>query len=33
VTGKKVFVVVTGEPSSLSAARIYVEKDGVAPPM
>jgi hypothetical protein len=33
VPGKKVFVVAQGEPSSLSALRIYVEKDGVAPPM
>ena len=31
--GKKVFAVAQGEPSSLIASRIYVEKDGVAPPM
>jgi hypothetical protein len=33
VPGKKVFVVANGDPANLSAARIYVEKDGVAPPM
>jgi len=33
IVGKKVFVVAHGEPSSLSASRIFVEKDGVAPPM
>jgi hypothetical protein len=33
VPGKKVFVVATGDAANLSAARIFVEKDGVAPPM
>jgi hypothetical protein len=33
IVGKKVFVVAQGEPSSLSATRVIVEKDGVAPPM
>jgi hypothetical protein len=31
--GKKVFVVAQGEPGALSALRVVVEKDGVAPPM
>jgi hypothetical protein len=31
--GKKVFVVATGDDDHLAAARIFVEKDGVAPPM
>jgi len=31
--GKKVFVVATGDAANLSAARIFVEKNGVAPPM
>ena len=31
--GKKVFVVANGDPAHLTAARVYVEKDGVAPPM
>jgi hypothetical protein len=33
VVGKKVFASAQGDPSSLSANRITVEKDGVAPPM
>jgi hypothetical protein len=33
VPGKKVFVVATGDAAKLSAVRIYVEKNGVAPPM
>jgi hypothetical protein len=33
VVGKKVFVVAQGDSSHLSASRIFVEKDGVAPPM
>ncbi len=33
VVGKRVFMMATGEPSSLSAARVTVEKDGVVPPM
>jgi hypothetical protein len=33
LVGKKVFVIAQGDPSHLSASRIYVEKDGVAPPM
>jgi hypothetical protein len=33
VVGKKVFAFAQGDPSSLSANRITVEKDGVAPPM
>ena len=31
--GKKVFVIANGDPNHLTAARIFVEKDGVAPPM
>jgi hypothetical protein len=33
IVGKKVFVIAHGEPSNLSVTRVYVEKDGVAPPM
>ena len=33
VAGKKVFVIANGMPSALTAARVVVEKDGVAPPM
>jgi hypothetical protein len=33
VVGKKVFLMASGDPSSLSAARVTVEKDGVVPPM
>ena len=33
LVGKKVFVVADGEPSNFRALRIFVEKDGVAPPM
>jgi hypothetical protein len=33
VVGKKVFAFAQGDPESLSANRITVEKDGVAPPM
>lgn len=33
IPGKKVFVVATGMPSALTATRVVVEKDGVAPPM
>ena len=33
VAGKKVFVIANGDPANLTAARVYVEKDGVAPPM
>lgn len=33
LVGKKVFVVADGEPSNFRAVRIFVEKDGVAPPM
>lgn len=33
VVGKKVFLIATGDPSSLSTARVTVEKDGVVPPM
>jgi len=33
VPGKKVFVIATGDASNMSAIRVYVEKDGVAPPM
>jgi hypothetical protein len=33
VPGKKVFVIANGDPANLTAARVYVEKDGVAPPM
>ncbi|HXE48802.1 MAG TPA: hypothetical protein VN663_10550 [Ramlibacter sp.] len=33
LVGKKVFAFAQGDPSSLSANRITVEKDGVAPPM
>ena len=33
IAGKKVFVVAKDTPSGLSATRIVVEKDGVAPPM
>jgi hypothetical protein len=33
MAGKRVFVVANGEPGSFTAARILVEKDGVAPPM
>ena len=33
VVGKKVFVIAEGEPSNFRAARIFVEKDGVVPPM
>jgi len=33
VVGKRVFIMATGDPSSLSAARVTVEKDGVVPPM
>jgi len=33
VAGKKVFLVADGDPEHLSAVRIIVEKDGVAPPM
>ena len=32
-SGKKVFVIATGDASNMSAVRVYVEKDGVAPPM
>jgi hypothetical protein len=31
--GKHIFAICQGDPSSLSAGRIFVEKDGVAPPM
>jgi hypothetical protein len=31
--GKKVFVIANGDPAHLTAARVFVEKDGVAPPM
>jgi hypothetical protein len=33
IAGKKVFVVANGPTTNLTAARIVVEKDGVAPPM
>ncbi len=33
VVGKRVFLVASGDPSSLSTARVTVEKDGVVPPM
>ena len=33
IVGKKVFVIANGAPTSLNAAAIFVEKDGVAPPM
>lgn len=33
IAGKKVFVVASGTASNLTATRILVEKDGVAPPM
>ena len=33
IVGKKVFVVANGEATALTAARIFVEKDGVVPPM
>lgn len=33
VVGRKVFAFVQGEAPAFSASRIYVEKDGVAPPM
>jgi len=33
IPGKKVVVFTQGDPSSLNARRVYVEKDGVAPPM
>jgi hypothetical protein len=33
IPGKKVFVVANGAATNLTAARIVVEKDGVAPPM
>lgn len=33
MVGKKVFVIANGDPNHLTAARIFVEKDGVAPPM
>jgi hypothetical protein len=33
IAGKKVFVVANGNATKLTAARIVVEKDGVAPPM
>ena len=33
LVGKKVFVIAEGEAPNLRAARIFVEKDGVAPPM
>jgi hypothetical protein len=33
IVGKKVFVIANGAPAELAAARIFVEKDGVAPPM
>lgn len=33
VVGKRVFMVANGDPSSLTAARVTVEKDGVVPPM
>jgi hypothetical protein len=33
IPGKKVFVVANGPATDLTAARIVVEKDGVAPPM
>jgi hypothetical protein len=33
VPGKKVFVIANGDPANLNVVRIYVEKDGVAPPM
>ena len=33
VPGKKVFVIANGDASNMSAVRVYVEKDGVAPPM
>lgn len=33
IAGKKVFVIANGAPTELSAAKIFVEKDGVAPPM
>ncbi|MDB5765829.1 MAG: hypothetical protein JWQ61_643 [Collimonas fungivorans] len=33
IAGKKVFVVANGTATNLTAARILVEKDGVAPPM
>ena len=33
IVGKKVFVVANGAPTEFTAARIFVEKDGVAPPM
>lgn len=33
IVGKKVFVVATGSSASYTAARVVVEKDGVAPPM
>lgn len=33
VVGRKVFAFVQGDAPDFSAARIYVEKDGVAPPM
>lgn len=33
LVGKKVFAFAQGDPESLSANRIVVEKDGVAPPM
>lgn len=33
IVGRKVFAFAQGEPPNVSAPRIYVEKDGVAPPM
>lgn len=33
IIGKKVFVIANGDSNHLTAARIFVEKDGVAPPM
>jgi hypothetical protein len=33
IPGKKVFIVANGTPPDLTATRIVVEKDGVAPPM
>jgi hypothetical protein len=33
IVGKKVFIIANGTPAALAAARIFVEKDGVVPPM
>jgi hypothetical protein len=33
VAGKKVFIIANGSTGDLSASRIFVEKDGVVPPM